>query len=354
MMEKKACYIPRSRWNHYDDLIYCLGTDRDLKGFSDGKRKISDRTRNMLLFLESLGLAERKEITELVPAFDPSTFFDAIFSKGTKPATPPKQVEKVTEIVSLTEIGNFYFNEKFVKNNEDVAREVLGEQLKKHPAVLLICQFLYGSKDISRKNILNLLLSRGFPVTTNQPGQLNSFLLLLSTCKIVTFNPNRDRVTINWHPSTTLEPPQYKFTSPGTPFTNIKHLRDILGYLKGKAYWIDKHFHPKAFDPISESLDANRLTDLIIFSSGGHCTEGAKQNYVRLKQELANKGIKLEWRLIDDALLRKLHDRWIFNGATAYNVPPVNSIFKGQEAEFIKTSNRPDIMIYLNNSVLVA
>lgn len=345
-MGKKTFYIPKSPWKHYDDLIYCLGSNGGLKQFSHQKGRIKDSVQHIAEFLDTLGFVKIKKTSKRIS----SPIFDS-FELFRTPGTTKKVTQKKTTVTyNLTEIGECYFTEKFVKSNEKTAKEILTEQLKKHPAVILVCQVLFGSSNISRQNILTLLLHHGFPVGDYDLGELNSFLVLLSHSKIARYDRNRDNFIVDWHPSTVTEPAPYIFVSPETPFTNIKHLRQILGHIKEKGFWIDKHFDKKAFDPISETLDANRLKDFIIFSSEEHCSQSAKQDYFRLKTELAKKRINIEWRLINDVFLRSFHDRWIFDSQIAYNVPPVNTIFKGQKAEFIKTENRPNITEYMSNS----
>lgn len=50
--------------------------------------------------------------------------------------------------------------------------------------------------------------------------------------------------------------------------------------------------------------------------------------------------IEAEWRLVPPRSL-DLHDRYIVGENIVWNVPPVNSLHKGDYAEAFKTPNRP-------------
>lgn len=52
--------------------------------------------------------------------------------------------------------------------------------------------------------------------------------------------------------------------------------------------------------------------------------------------------ISAELRVMCDTnLVNNIHDRWILSKDMTVNVPPIDTIFKGQYSEMKKTNNRP-------------
>jgi len=255
--------------------------------------------------------------------------------------------------VSLTPRGKEYYTQKFVRNNEAEAKRILFEALKLHPAVILISQVLGGCKNIKRINVHNLLKHHNFQLDFQKDVELNNFLEILKLGGIISYNKNTRDVRILWEQDIeTLS--SHQFVSPETPYSNLKRLREIIKSLKGTVYWIDKHFDKKAFDVLIDSLDATRITNFIIISGEANKTQSAVNDFLRLKSELHSKGTIVEWKIItDQSTLSSFHDRWLCDSDNAWNIPPINSIFKGQESEMLKTTNRPNINKLLKISVSV-
>ena len=75
---------------------------------------------------------------------------------------------------------------------------------------------------------------------------------------------------------------------------------------------------------------------------------------MRLQQQMLGRHITFEWRLCDPSFEPTSHDRWLVGDNACYNVPPVNSIYKGQEAQMLLTQERPDVTKYLNRSSAIS
>ncbi len=151
-----------------------------------------------------------------------------------------------------------------------------------------------------------------------------------------------------------LTRPLNRRISPKTPYSNRKHIKDIVSSLEDEAYWVDKHFHKKAFDILLEGLDTDKISSFTIISLDENMTQSAVSDFLLLKKELSFKGVTLEWGIIhDEATKRSFHDRWIFDMLKVWNVPPVRSIIKDQEADIIIVDVRPDIDHFLANCYFV-
>ena len=241
----------------------------------------------------------------------------------------------------------------FIKNNEVEAKKILSEALKLHPAIILISQILSGGKNIKRINIYNLLKHHNFDFDFPNDVELNNFLELLKFGNIISYNKNTRDVKVLWQQEAESLS-AHQFISPDTPFSNIKRLKDIIKSLKGTVYWIDKHFDKKAFDILVDSVDASKISNFIIISGEANKTQSAVNEFLKLKGELHNKGTNIEWKIITDQnTLSSFHDRWLCDSKDAWNIPPVNSIFRGQESEMLKTTNMPNINKLLKKSVSV-
>lgn len=68
----------------------------------------------------------------------------------------------------------------------------------------------------------------------------------------------------------------------------------------------------------------------------------ARDDYTRLKGELARRGVQLEWRtLLDPNDSTEKHDRWIRSGDTWYNVPPYSAVLSGKFSSLLEEPNPP-------------
>jgi hypothetical protein len=330
--------IPYLSWKAFDTLILAVGNGEIQK-----TQKLGTDTK----FLRDI------DFLKIVPVRIPddsghsvlsNRFFSGMFL----------ETRKNNEItISLTPRGKEYYIQKFVRNNGAEAKRILCEALKLHPAVILISQVLGGCRNINRINVYNLLKHHNFKLDFQKDVELNNFLEILKLGGIISYNKNTRDVRILWEQD--IENlSSHQFVSPETPYSNLKRLRDIIKSLKGTVYWIDKHFDKKAFDILIDSLDATRITNFIIISGETNKTQSAVNEFLRLKSELHSKGTNIEWKIItDQSTLSSFHDRWLCDSNNAWNIPPINSVFKGQESEMLETTNRPNINKLLKNSVSV-
>jgi len=307
-------------WKYFDELILAIG---------NGESKIKNYT-NEIKFLESIDFVNTASIT------------CGTLTTSIKELTTP-----------LTSRGKEYYIQMFIKNNEVEAKKILSEALKLHPAIILISQILSGSKNIKRINIYNLLRHHNFDFDFPKEVELNNFLEILKFGKIISYNKNTRDVKVLWQQEAESLS-AHQFISPDTPFSNIKRLKDIIKSLKETVYWIDKHFDKKAFDILVDSVDASKISNFIIISGEANKTQSAVNEFLKLKGELHNKGTNIEWKIITDQnTLSSFHDRWLCDSKDAWNIPPVNSIFKGQESEMLRTSNKPNINKLLTHAMTI-
>ncbi len=103
--------------------------------------------------------------------------------------------------------------------------------------------------------------------------------------------------------------------SPDTPFTNKKVFWDTLKSCQGHIHWVDKYFTKPGLELISESsLDPGKIKEIKILMLVDKSDETFRKLFKDLRNELKNKGILFEVRVITDAKIKRdIHDRWILS-----------------------------------------
>jgi hypothetical protein len=236
----------------------------------------------------------------------------------------------------LTSQGEFYFRAKHVLQDQEEAKKILCDTLMAYAPVQYVCQNFWGRQAATRGQVENLL--RHFQVLS-KGETASSFLALLNHAGIITYSKRsggKIRVRISPYPEQSTEVPVvlHRVISPDTPYSNIKNVRQVIRSCEGFIWWLDKHFDKKGLEPLAEECDGNVISEIRILSGNAQVTESARRDYESLQREMQTKSIASEWRVILDAgILGQLHDRFIISRNVIYNVPPVNSIFRGQLAE---------------------
>ena len=126
------------------------------------------------------------------------------------------------------------------------------------------------------------------------------------------------------------------------PFSNAMHLRQIIRSCEGYLHWAEPHLPRKALESLVSEADGSRIDEIKLVSRPPKDEELAlyKTDWQRFKKEMKALHIAAEWRFVPSKSL-DLHDRYIVGRNTVWNVPPVNSLHKGDYAEAFKTPNRP-------------
>ncbi len=126
------------------------------------------------------------------------------------------------------------------------------------------------------------------------------------------------------------------------PFSNAMHLRQMLRSCEGYLHWAEPHLPRKVLESLVLEVDSARVKEIKLVSRPPKEEELAAYttDWHRFSREVAAVGVVAEWRLVHPRAL-DLHDRYIIGKNSVWNVPPVNSIHKGDYAEAFKTENRP-------------
>jgi SNF2 family DNA or RNA helicase len=124
---------------------------------------------------------------------------------------------------------------------------------------------------------------------------------------------------------------------PEEPYTNVLKLRQLLRQSEEYIHWIDLHFSARGLEELIASIDPALVRAVRILSGPANVDQRAKHDFTRFRIEFANKGIVAEWRILRDFS----HDRFIISKDRRHNVPPINSLLRGQYSEISPTPNEP-------------
>lgn len=256
--------------------------------------------------------------------------------------------------VELTEQGQAYFEEKFIRGNLNEARRMLNSCLYSYPPAEAITQYLWGIKNATTGNALTVLKTTGFWIYGGVTP-LTHLLELLNEAKVIRYDRKNKKVIVLENPGS-QNPPRSIFIDPSRPYSNVLWIKRVLGECKEFIYWIDKHFQKEALEWIWEVADASKIKEIKIISLnlGENLNKKAKDEYKRLRKELSLKKIDLTWYVIDSRKIRDIHDRWILGKGYARNVPNVNAILSGQRAELSYSDNFDKILTAFKEYLKVA
>lgn len=251
----------------------------------------------------------------------------------------------------LSEKGKQYCYLSLIMNNETEADAYIQRDILGNSIVNLIYQVFYGRGKISKKQLCNLLNFHNIFPEILCEKDISTFLILLNKYSIVVYDKKNGLFTLNEF-LIEYEAFDTYFIEPSTPFSNIYNLRKALRECRGNIYWIDKHFRKEAFEIIIDGISSNGVISVTIISGNGNVTATAKNDYMLLKQELSQRSVQIEWRIIYDTSFR-WHDRWIIGDNISYNIPPVLAIMRGQRSEIIETKNKIDVTPFVESSQIL-
>jgi hypothetical protein len=241
----------------------------------------------------------------------------------------------------LSNLGREYFRARWIFADNQRADEILRSALLTHPVVILLCQVFHGRGAVRRSQLCDLLTAETIPASEEEIGRL---LLILSQFTLITYNKQKNTFVVHITPQKPTQPPVTAFLAPQTPFSNVQRFKEVLDTAQGELIWLDKHFDRKAFPLLADVADGTKLTKVVIISGDYNLNDAAKLDFSLLQRELSERGVELEWLMVEKVNLRDVHDRWLVSDNWAYNIPPVNSIFGGQAAEVSQSNDRSAVI----------
>jgi hypothetical protein len=133
--------------------------------------------------------------------------------------------------------------------------------------------------------------------------------------------------------------PSVRIVEPDRPYSNRRHLREVLRECRDFIWWADMHFEKRGLEPLADEADAAKVQEIRVLMVN-RPKPGDLADYTSFVAEMAKLGITAEFRVVA-APDRDWHDRFIVTKGKAWNVPPLNTIFKGDYSEFTLTQPPP-------------
>ena len=121
---------------------------------------------------------------------------------------------------------------------------------------------------------------------------------------------------------------------PQTPYTNVMILsKRLMSKLNGDIKILDMHFDANGLENLSRLLSGNleRYKSVSVLAKRDRLGSEFIRNYSDFKNELGNKGVAFELKVLNDMDAGEQHERVLMDGSSAYKIPPLNIINRKSE-----------------------
>jgi hypothetical protein len=233
------------------------------------------------------------------------------------------------------------FEGAFVYNNDAQAHQVHREALLRQPVTQALIQGLHGRGLIAFEGVLHFL-ARHRLARLDERTSIRAFLLILNNAGIVVWSKQKQtvRVVVELPEVSADFEPVIRVIEPDRPFSNVMHLRQMLRSCEDYIWWAEPHLPRKALESLALEADRSKIKEMRLVSSPRELDDATRKDWKRFCIEMNALGIEAGWRTAEPGTLG-LHDRYIIGRRQVWNLPPVNSLHKGDYAEAFKTPNRP-------------
>ena len=144
---------------------------------------------------------------------------------------------------------------------------------------------------------------------------------------------------------------EWTLITPETPYTNRRIFWNAIRLCNDHIHWVDKYFSKAGLELLSESLNSEKIREIKVLMSLEKANESFRRLFKDFRDELENKGINCELRVIIDSKTKsKIHDRWIISKNRCFNVTSPDVMARGQYSEIKETTNRPPFNQWWKNS----
>ena len=239
---------------------------------------------------------------------------------------------------ALTERGRTLEEAYWIDSNELAAQSVMTEALLDLAPTQALMQSLHGRGTV-RFDAAHHVLARHRLADPDRPGPTRAFISMLNRAGVVAYSNKLQTVRI------TMAVPggsatQVRVIAPERPYSNVVALRQILRECEGYIWWAEPHLGRKALEPLALEADVAKISDIRLLSGDKAVDDTARSDFKRFHAEMQNIGISSEWRVIEKSKIN-WHDRFVIGRKQAWNVPPVNTLHKGDYSEATRTPTRP-------------
>ena len=240
----------------------------------------------------------------------------------------------------LTDAARTFEDAYWIYDDKPTAHAIWQDALLGVPVVQALMQGLHGRGPVHLAGAHHFLARHRF-VSAHDATAVRAFLQTLNAADIAAYSNKMQTVRI------TAPVPEelaavVRVVEPERPYSNVLALREILRSCDRYIWWAEPHLPRKALEPLSYEADASQISQIRLLSGEKSIDERTSKDFKRFAAEMGHRGIEAEWRVIP-AKDMEWHDRFILGGGRgqAWNVPPVNTLYKGDYSEASKTPARP-------------
>jgi hypothetical protein len=119
------------------------------------------------------------------------------------------------------------------------------------------------------------------------------------------------------------------YLDPTKPFTNELALRKVIRSLSGRVLWYEQHMSRKNLEPLIEEIDPEQVNEIRLLSGPANVTDRVRRAFESFAAEMKGKSVQVEWRILPADVARDIHARVLFDDAAVWELPPLNSLYKG-------------------------
>ena len=242
--------------------------------------------------------------------------------------------------MTLTDVGDRFDEAWTVFGDRGAAEALLRDAFLALPQTEALVQGLHGRQPVRVDGALHLL-ARHAMADPSAVSEFRAFLQRLNDMGVVAYSKKAQTVRILVAVPGPEEPePTVRVIERDRPYSNVVALRRTLRACRGHIWWVDAHFSRKGLEPLADEADGTLVTEIRILSGPAQVGADTGADFKRFKNEMATLGITAEWRVIERTD-QEFHDRFIVTKGKAWNVPPINTLYKGDYSEISITSLPP-------------
>ncbi len=237
--------------------------------------------------------------------------------------------------------GRAFDDAWWVYNDQASAEAIMQKALLALPETQVLLQSLHGKGKVPADGVVHNLARHGM-ARVDDAKAVRVFLGILGKAGIIAYSNKLQtvRVTIPV-PDEGGPVPTVRVIDPDRPYSNIRHLRETLRVCREFIWWTEPHFASKLLEVLADEADTERISEIRILTGRENrdkVLKRGKEDFKRFKDEMQGLGINADWRVSREG---GKHDRFLLEKTRTWNMPPINTLLKGDYSEIAETPNRP-------------
>lgn len=249
--------------------------------------------------------------------------------------------------IRLTEVGEAYFQARFVLQDREESDAALAVALKQLPVVNAFCETLCSVGDVPKSGAVRLIMR------LDQGGDENSakrWLEVMNRGRLISYNKSKPTVGVLYNPRGLVEAGAERservrshLLEPTHEYGNILALREMIRGADTWIRWYEAHLPAKVLEVLYRELERDQVSEVRLLSGPANIDEDLRGDLKRFKKEMKRqRNIVVEWRVLSKKETFKHHDRFFLTNGMSRNIPPLNSILANSAGEILPSEVTAD------------